>query len=544
MRVIFNKLVMTFRSRLSRRIVFYVFVSVIAIETIILIPSYLKRKQDLLDQKRMVASAQVEVILNITDRDVNDQAFYRQVQHLQGCSYIVGGALYRDDGQKVGMFGEPPELAYADVITRGARNFIGSGGHRYDSAWLKTDLNRNFMLVLRQDTSSVRRELIAYILRIAGLVVIISIFVTAGAWIALDPIVVTPILRLRGDLIQAGDAISKDRKTPEFYAASIKRQDELGEVISAFNQMYHQISDAISERKKAEEALQKSFRQVEAYSLALNKELETGRKMQTNFLPSELPRHDGWEFSAFFMPARQVAGDFYDAFDLPGGSVGLVIADVCDKGVGAALFMALFRSLIRIFSGQTTLSGLECTNEVSAVRNSNPRSVETGVALSETNALKAIQLTNDYIVQNHEELAMFATVFFGVLEPKTGVLTYINGGHDPLYILNPSGGVRQHLGPTGPAVGIRPDAKLEIQQTRINPGEILFGYTDGVTEASAIDGTFFNEKKLLTQLKSGASSASQLLDKISTEVKNHIGSAEQFDDITMLAVRRIPVGPV
>jgi sigma-B regulation protein RsbU (phosphoserine phosphatase) len=229
----------------------------------------------------------------------------------------------------------------------------------------------------------------------------------------------------------------------------------------------------------------------------------------------------------------------YDAFDLPGGSVGLVIADVCDKGVGAALFMALFRSLIRIFSGQTTLAGLACS-----VEDSNPKAVETGVALSETNALKAIQLTNDYIVQNHEELAMFATVFFGVLDPKTGALTYINGGHDPLYILNPSGGVRQKLGPTGPAVGIRPDATLEIQRARLNPGEILFGYTDGVTEASAKDGKFFKEKKLLTQLKTGSASAPQLLDKISTEVKNHIGGAEQFDDITMLAVRRLPAWPV
>ena len=73
---------------------------------------------------------------------------------------------------------------------------------------------------------------------------------------------------------------------------------------------------------------------------------------------------------------------------------------------------------------------------------------------------------------------------------------------------------------------------------------ILFGYTDGVTEASANDGTFFNGKKLLTQLKAGAASASQLLDRISTEVKNHIGSAEQFDDITMLAVRRLPAWPV
>ncbi len=122
--------------------------------------------------------------------------------------------------------------------------------------------------------------------------------------------------------------------------------------------MYQQISDAISERKRAQGALQESLTQVEAYSQALNDELEKGREMQTNFLPGQLLHKPGWEIVAYFKPAHQVAGDFYDAFELPRGYLGLVIADVCDKGVGAALFMALFRSLIRIFSGQTSLEGL------------------------------------------------------------------------------------------------------------------------------------------------------------------------------------------
>ena len=540
---IVKKLFMSSKSRLSQRIVFYVFLSVIAIETIILIPSYMKREQDLLLQLREITSAQVEVIMNITGKDASDTSLFDQVKQLKSSEDILGGTLYRKNGETVGTFGEPPELSRTRIESGRDLNFRSDSGKRYDSAWYENELGRNYVLILRQNASSVNRDLFAYILRIAGLIFIISIFVTAGAWIALDPIVVTPILRLRGDLIAAGDAISKDRDTPEFYSASVHRRDELGEVITAFNQMYNQINEAISERKIAEKALQESFSQVEAYSKAMNTELERGREMQTNFLPSTLPHRDGWEFAAFFKPARQVAGDFYDTFELPGDRIGLVIADVCDKGVGAALFMALFRSLIRIFSGQTAINGLGCPISSHASVESDPATNDFQSNPSGVNPLRAIEHTNDYIIQNHEDLAMFATVFFGVLDPATGALSYMNGGHDPLFILDPANGIRKRLGPTGPAVGVQPGADLETRRVQINTGEILFGYTDGVTEAQAKDGSFFNEERLMALLESGENSAPGLLDKISSSVKDHIDSAEQFDDITMLAVRRLPVDP-
>jgi serine phosphatase RsbU (regulator of sigma subunit) len=346
-------------------------------------------------------------------------------------------------------------------------------------------------------------------------------------------------LRLREDLIKAGNAISQDQQTPAFYSASVHRQDELGEVIEAFRHMYKQITDAINERRRAEGALQKSFEQVEAYSKALNSELEIGRQMQTNFLPAQLVTKSGWEFSAFFKPARQVAGDFYDVFDLPGDAVGVVIADVCDKGVGAALFMALFRSLIRIFSGQTTLEGLACLYNGESISEEESMA---GIGLTHPDhlvALKAIQFTNMYIAQNHGELAMFATLFFGVLDPKTGTLTYINGGHQPLLIIDKFGGVRKQLNPTGPAVGIQLDAAYQIKEARLEPGEILLGYTDGVVEASSDDGNFFTSEQLLSLLEDEVPSAAVLLNHISDQVKSHTGDAEQFDDITLLAIRRL-----
>ena len=535
---IFRGLLRLPTASLSRRIVFWVFVSVVVIEAIILIPSYERRKQELLSQLRELSSAKISTIIQMTGPEVSGAELLDRLRQIQFDPIILGGALYRADGKKVGMFGEHPDLSFSEANRGGAVDFERRNGLRYDSAWSGGELQGDYTLILRQDGSPVKLELHAFVLRIAGLVLIISLFVTAGAWLALRPIVLTPIIRLRNDLISAGEAISKDRESPEFYSASIQRQDELGEVIAAFTHMYQQISGAISERKRAEEALQKSLSQVEAYSQALNDELEKGREMQKNFLPGQLLHKPGWEFVAYFKPAHQVAGDFYDAFELPGGHVGLVIADVCDKGVGAALFMALFRSLIRVFSGQTSLDGLVCLGSPASA---SPPALESDGLTAESShldPLKAVWLTNNYIAQNHGELAMFATLFFGVLDPSTGLLTYINGGHEPLLIMEYSGEVREYLNPTGPAVGITPDTNFKIKQTRLGPGDVLLGYTDGVTEALTAGGEFFSRERLLLMLERSSSSAAELLDQIAESVVAHIDEVDQYDDITMLAVRR------
>jgi serine phosphatase RsbU (regulator of sigma subunit) len=411
-------------------------------------------------------------------------------------------------------------------------------GSRYDVAYTGFELPRDYALVLRHDASLLSRELSGFTLRIAGLVLIISVFVTAAAWIALCPIVVTPIVRLRNDLMKVGKAISEDREASEFSSAFGQRQDELGDVIGAFRHMYQQISDAVSQRRKVERALEATLSQVRGYSQALNDELEKGRGIQKNFLPAVLPQKAGWEIAAYFRPARQVSGDFYDGFELPDGTVGLVIGDVCDKGVGAALFMALFRSLLRIFSGQTSLEGLcPSGSEISSERASSDGEVRIGNP-NPTAALEAVRLTNDYILQNHGDLAMFATVFFGVLDPATGLLTYINGGHQPPLVIDPSGDVREHLSPTGPAVGMMRNTTFRVGQTCLKAGDILLGYTDGVSEAGGNGGEFFRDKRVQSMVKSTPNSALLLVDQIVESVTARIGDAGQIDDITLLAVGR------
>jgi phosphoserine phosphatase RsbU/P len=526
-------------SRLSRRITFWVFISVIVIETLIFIPSYRNREKELLAQLAEVSAARIELIMKVANQDVTPSELFQHIKKLQDNKMVVGGVLYRSNGEKIGDFGKTPKLSIDNVDPAGLTFLLNGDGSYYDIASSPVELQRDYRLILRHDSSSVKQRLFSFFLRIALLVVIISFFVTVGTWFTLRWIVVNPILDLRHDLIRAGDSLSKDNQTPDFYSAKVQRNDELGEVIGAFRQMYRQISDAINERKKAEEALLESFQQVEAYSQVLNDELEKGRLMQINFLPNQLLQMPGWETAAFFKPARQVAGDFYDIFQLPGGSIGFVVADVCDKGVGAALFMALFRSLIRVFSGQTSLDGLPLTCGETLLDETSQIPDSSSLDPTHVTALKAVKLTNNYIALNHGDLAMFATLFFGILDPDSGALSYINGGHEPLFIVGPGGGVKEHLSYTGPAVGIEPEIDFKIQQTHMKPGDILLGYTDGVTEAGASDGSFFTMQHLVSILEPPTPTATELLDRIACSLQEHVGGADQFDDITLLAIRKI-----
>jgi serine phosphatase RsbU (regulator of sigma subunit) len=517
-----------FGSRLSRRIVAWVFFSVVVIEAIIFFPSLHNRENELLGQLQEISSAKIGVLMQVVPAEASDEEFLHQTRKLLMHPLLVGVALYRADGTAVGVVGEPPELDVAAITVEGRLTRLDRHRQRYDVACTGQWQRPDNVLVVRHDTAEVKRELVAFFLRIAGLVVIISIFVTGGALVALGPIVVTPILSLRRDLTMAGEAVSRDLEAPEFLSDRHRRQDELGEVIAAFQQMFARITEAISRRKAAERQLTESLHTVEAYSRELNRELETGREIQQNFLPPRLVQPAGWEVAAYFRPARQVAGDYYDVFELPGGRLGLVVADVCDKGVGAALFMALFRSLMRIFAGQFDLNraAAGCPHPTGA-----PQLRPDGVAH------QAVHLTNRYVAGNHGDLGMFATLFFGVLDPATGDLDYINAGHEPPAVLHPQGGVRTRLKATGPVVGIQADAQFALEHVRLLPGETLLVFTDGVPEASAPSGEFFGHARLADLLERPVTSSSRLVGDIAERVLHHTGEAEQFDDITMLAVR-------
>jgi len=268
---------------------------------------------------------------------------------------------------------------------------------------------------------------------------------------------------------------------------------------------------------------QKKLRDRERlHARSLERELEIGRQIQASFLPESLPREEGWEIAACFRPARQVAGDFYDAFRLKSGRIGLVVADVCDKGVGAALFMALFRSLIRASADlvDPALPGVDDPVERAAARVRN-----------------AVVFTNDYIARTHSASNMFATLFFGILDPATGALTYVNAGHEPP-VLRERAGTLRRLAPTGPAVGLMPDRAFEVGRVALAPGDLFVAFTDGVTDARSSSSAILGEEPLLKLVAEAHGSAADLLAAIDRALSDHGTGAESFDDVTMLAVLR------
>ena len=266
----------------------------------------------------------------------------------------------------------------------------------------------------------------------------------------------------------------------------------------------------------------------------LRKEMDVARNIQRDFLPESLPEVRGVQLEAALHPARQVSGDFYDAFQLaPSGNLMLVVGDVCDKGVGAALFMALFRSLIRasadpVGGGAIQMIGGRRTLVMQSLEAATPADLLTRVA----------GFTNNYIARLHGRTNMFATVFMAVLDPVYGTLYYLNAGHEPALIVGAEG-VIQELRPTGPALGMMPDSVFTAGEARLEPGQSILAFTDGLVEARSPTGDVFGSARLREVLKThGASPAPELVSGVVESLKAFARQAEPHDDLTMLAATR------
>jgi serine phosphatase RsbU (regulator of sigma subunit) len=235
-------------------------------------------------------------------------------------------------------------------------------------------------------------------------------------------------------------------------------------------------------------------------------ELEFAGRIQSTFLPAQVPTLAGWDISATLIAARQTSGDFYDFVPLPDGRLGLIVADVADKGTGAALYMALSRTLIRTYALQY------------------PDEPE-----------RALQAANERILADTQS-DQFVTVFYGILLPESGLLTYANAGHNPAFIV---GVKEQLLGQTGIPLGMFPAMAWQRRQAQLRPGDVLVMYTDGFSEAQDSSQAEFGEARLLEIVRAsrdrGATAVQQaLIDGVS----EFIGDAPQFDDLTLLVASR------
>jgi serine phosphatase RsbU (regulator of sigma subunit) len=242
----------------------------------------------------------------------------------------------------------------------------------------------------------------------------------------------------------------------------------------------------------------------------VSREMANAGRVQASFLPQVLPEVSGWELAAKLSPARQTSGDFYDFIPLPEDRLAFLVADVADKGAGAALFMALTHGLLRTYT---------------AAYPDDPAHV-----LFETNQ----RLLAD------SSRALFVTLFYGVLEVQTGQLAYCNAGHNPpYYVPAESHHPLQLLALTGIPLGIDPDATWQNRELALQPDGLLVLYTDGVTEAQNKDGAYFGEEPLEERLQaSRGASAQTVLDALSADLAAFVGAAPQTDDITLLVLRR------
>ena len=239
----------------------------------------------------------------------------------------------------------------------------------------------------------------------------------------------------------------------------------------------------------------------------LETEVTLAQQIQRAFIPQTLPQYEGWQLAGRWETAREVGGDFYDVIDLPDQRVGLFIGDVADKGMPAALFMALTRTLVR-----------------AAVNESSSPAV-------------VLQRVNDLLIPD-ASLGMFVTGVYGVLDLKTNEFTYANAGHNPPLWIRADGQI-QTLTRTGIALGLIESSVITARTIRLGHGEGILLYTDGITEAFSPSGDMFGESRLLDTIRAvDDASAVAMLDDIESRVKGFMESLPLSDDMTLLVVKR------
>ena len=242
---------------------------------------------------------------------------------------------------------------------------------------------------------------------------------------------------------------------------------------------------------------------LEKAQAQLKAELEVARSLQLAILPAAFPARSGCEAAARMVPATTMGGDFYDYIELPDGEIGLVIADVSGHGVPAAFFMAVARTNLR----------------EQAVHHNDP-----GECLAQTNDALCAQ----------NPLDLFVTVFYCVLDPKSGVLRYANGGHNPPYIRRAAGIVETLRGVGGLVLGAMPGSRYPTHTVQLLAGDRLVLFTDGVTEAFNPAEELYGAQRLADEVHvHGGGTPAALVERICQSVTNFAGTAPQSDDITL-----------
>jgi sigma-B regulation protein RsbU (phosphoserine phosphatase) len=264
----------------------------------------------------------------------------------------------------------------------------------------------------------------------------------------------------------------------------------------------HQASIAIDNDQLYAEAVERE---------RMERELEVAREIQSSFLPYVQPNEPGWSVGAFWQAARQVGGDFYDFFHLAhtknGERWGIVIADVADKGVPAALYMALSRTLIRT------------------------------IGLSRMDPAASLERVNDLLLSDTRS-DLFVTVIYAVWEPENNSLIYTNAGHNPPLCIRADGNV-EILRNNNIVLGVLPAVSMNNQTVHLELGEVLILYTDGITDAiNEVEEEFGLDRLEAVVYANRHLSAPEIVQAIQDAVNKFVDQAPQFDDLTLVVIKR------
>ncbi len=322
-------------------------------------------------------------------------------------------------------------------------------------------------------------------------------------------LLLAPIVAARGE----GGAKHKVRVIGRIYLRSEEHALSIERLVPAAQSLSAQIASVLFSREVYRQTLaERVVRQQ------LDRELALGAKIQASFLPPEVPTVEGWEIAATLEPARETSGDFFDFIPLNEGRIGLVVADVADKGLGAAFYMALTCTLLRTYAFESSLR--------------YPKSYlhRIGEVVETVNARLMGDTSGD----------TFVTLFYGILDPRTSTLCYANAGHNPPFLFHRDRRRRlKSLTRTGPALGLLEGFKWKRRTVRIEEGDVLLLYTDGLTEAEDLSHSQFEEARVQQVVRDNLHQpVNHLCDAILASVYDFAGGAPRSDDITLMLLRR------
>jgi len=307
--------------------------------------------------------------------------------------------------------------------------------------------------------------------------------------------------------------IAKTRDIPVIFISAL---DDVADKVKAFEvggvdyiTKPFQYEEVVA-RVETHLALRRLQRELEQSIRKMARELALAGEVQATFLPDKMPEIDGWQFSVTLQPARETSGDFFDMFTLPDGRLGLLVADVVDKGVSAALFMSLSYALFRTHA-------MQFPGEPERVFDAMNKTI-----LRDTN-------TNQFV-----------TAIYGILDPQSGVMVYCNAGHPPPLIIGEGyGRMVRWLANTGVPLGVLPECTWKRREVLIAPQDILFLYTDGVIEAEQDPDTPFGLERLLTSAKAKlGGTAAAVKEHVVSDVWKFVADRPLLDDLLLFVIKR------